>query len=115
MFSLIKHILKYTSLVLSVFFVFPVCAQVHELPPNQPEQDACNALTLCGNSFYTPYSYTGIGKVSDLPSCEFIGGEVNSAWLKITISSPGRIVFKIMPVNTDDDYDFAVLNITNGD
>jgi hypothetical protein len=36
------------------------------LPPNQPEQNACNALLLCGGKFYTPYSYQGTGLGVDL-------------------------------------------------
>ena len=110
MFFLRNHTFKCIVLVLPVLFFFPVCAQVHELPPDQPEQDASSALTLCDNSFYTPHSYTGIGKVSDLAACLCIGGEVNSVWFKLIISSAGRIVFRIIPVNEDDNYDFAVLN-----
>src|SRR6516225_2680084 len=66
---------------------------IHPLPPDQPEQDACNALHLCG----TP-CFTGTG-----------GGEVNSVWLKVNVLTSGSLVFKIMPVNHDDDYDFAVI------
>ena len=35
------------------------------LPPDQPEQDACHALSVCSVQFF-PYSYQGIGRVSDL-------------------------------------------------
>lgn len=96
-----------------MFVSFSVSAQVHELPPNQPEQDACNALLLCGNSFNTPYSYTGTGKTLDLSNCPCNGAEDNSVWFKVIIVSSGRIVFNITPVSPEDDYDFAVLNITN--
>ncbi len=92
---------------------------IYQLPPNQPEQDACNALQLCGSSFSTPYSYTGIGKTRDLDStpCLLTGnsGEVNSVWLQVHTSSAGNIVFTIKPVNPADDYDFAVINITGKD
>ncbi|WP_118952204.1 T9SS type B sorting domain-containing protein [Taibaiella helva] len=90
------------------------------LPPNQPEQDACGALQLCGNSFFTPYSYQGIGVVSDLSSSPCGAGtfnpcgEDNVVWLKLVVSAPGTIVFTITPVATADDYDFAIANITNG-
>src|SRR5215472_16979516 len=89
---------------------------IHPLPPDQPEQDACNALQLCGNSFNTPYSYTGIGRNLDLSGTPCFtgtgGGEVNSVWLKVNVLTSGSLVFKIMPVNHDDDYDFAVINGT---
>ncbi len=112
--------IKKVLLLLSVMYLFSagkVMAQViHQLPPNQPEQDACNALQLCGNSFNTPYSYVGTGKKIDLNSTPCFsgtgGGEVNSVWLKVNVQTAGSIVFKIMPVNHDDDYDFAVLNAT---
>lgn len=83
------------------------------LPVNQPEQDACNALLLCGNSFYTPYSYQGIGLVSDMSSTPCGGGEGNSVWLRLEVSGPGSIVFSIIPIDSTDDYDFAVVDATN--
>lgn len=84
------------------------------LPPGQPEQDACHALSLCGGKFYTPYSYQGTGLVSDLTSTPCGGqGEGNSMWLKITVATQGLIAFSIIPNDTTDDYDFAVLDITN--
>lgn len=84
------------------------------LPPNQPEQDACNALQLCGNSFFTPYSYQGQGLVTDLSTTPCFSGESNSVWLKLVVSAPGSIVFTITPVVQADDYDFAISNITGG-
>ncbi len=93
-----------------------IAQTTYQLPPNQPEQDACNALQLCNNSFYTPYSYTGTGKKLDLDTTPCFsqpgGGEKNSVWLQIHIATAGNLVFKIKPVDPDDDYDFAVLNIT---
>src|ERR1019366_2457565 len=91
----------------------------YQLPPNQPEQDACNALQLCGGSFYTPYSYTGTGKHLDLDETPcFIGpggGEKNSVWLQVHVLQAGTIVFKLTPVSPADDYDFAVINATGKD
>jgi gliding motility-associated-like protein len=83
------------------------------LPPDQPEQDACNALPLCGGQFFTPYSYQGIGLVSDLTQTPCGDGEDNSMWLKVTVANAGQIIFKIIPLDTTDDYDFAVLNVTD--
>lgn len=97
---------------------FPAIGQ--QLPPDQPEQDACNALLLCGNSFHTPYSYVGHGTKKDLSTtpCEVSfgssTGEGNDMWLRLEVSTAGTIVFEITPSNYLDDYDWAVLNITNG-
>ncbi len=88
----------------------------YQLPPNQPEQDACHALQLCGSSFFTPYSYIGNGKVLDLDSTPCFpqsgGGEKNSVWLQVQIATAGSIVFTIKPISPSDDYNFAVLNAT---
>jgi gliding motility-associated-like protein len=89
---------------------------IYQLPPNQPEQDACNALQLCGGSFYTPYCYTGVGKHLDLDETPCFngpgGGEKNSVWLQVHVFQAGTIVFKLTPVSAADDYDFAVINAT---
>lgn len=85
------------------------------LPPNQPEQDACHALSLCGGKFFTPYSYSGTGRNIDLSSTPCGSGEDNSMWLKVVIADSGNLVFRIIPRDTADDYDFAVLDATNID
>lgn len=87
----------------------------HVLPPNQPEQDACHALSVC-SKFFTPYSYQGIGKVDDLTvtPCGGEAGELNSVWIRVTIASAGILVFSIIPVDSTDDYDFAVVDVSTG-
>ena len=85
------------------------------LAPDQPEQDACHALSICGGKFFTPYSYQGIGRVKDLPITPCDSGEENSMWIKVTIATAGQITFQIIPRDTADDYDFAVLDVTNID
>lgn len=91
----------------------------YQLPPNQPEQDACNALQLCGGAFFTPYSYTGVGRKLDLNStpCSLQpgGGEMNSVWLELRVATAGNVLFKIKPVNPGNDYNFAVLDVTGKD
>jgi gliding motility-associated-like protein len=105
--------LSFWAALLLSLLCFRADAQL--LPPNQPEQNACNALQLCGNSFFTPYSYQGEGTVTDLATTPCNSGEFNSVWLKLVVSAPGSIVFTITPVVSADDYDFAIANITNGD
>lgn len=103
----------------SLLFILLLCMQfavkLHAqlLPPLQPEQDACNALLLCGNSFTTPYSYVGEGNIPDLTNTPCSGGEGNVMWIRLNINTSGTIVFTISPLNLTDDYDFAVLDITN--
>ena len=100
-------------IMLSVFAMFGTGkAQTLALPPLQPEQDACNALVLCGNSFTTPYTYTGYGQTQEMNigSCLV---ENRSVWFKITVAAAGSIVFTVTPINPVNDYDFAVIDITN--
>ena len=105
--------LKILLLVAGCFIGNSIKAQTPPLlPPDQPEQDACNAVLLCSNSFYTPYSYSGVGSDSDLTSLPCSGTEMNSVWIRLNITSSGKMVFKIMPVDTANDYDFAVVNCT---
>lgn len=105
---------------LFIFYTQILKAQL--LAPNQPEQDVCEAIQLCGSTFTTPYSYQGRGTVYDLPSTPCGAGEINSVWLKVTIENAGKLVFLIKPINTRDDYDFAVVksngncqNLSNND
>src|ERR1700744_2204835 len=78
------------ALCLCIFFPSFLNAQL--LPPNQPEQDACNALMICGNTFTSPYDYQGICLVSDLTNTPCFGGEANTMWLRLEITSPVILV-----------------------
>lgn len=82
------------------------------LDPNQPEQQACSAIVLCGDSFTSPFSYQGEGTSIDLPGTPCGGGEAESMWIRLSITEPGSIVFTISPISVNDDYDFAVVDIT---
>ena len=95
-------ILHHSAIVLSQTF-----------PPLRPEQDACNALLICGNTYTSPAAYQGIGLVNDLAVTPCGSGEGNSMWLRLNIVTGGTIVFSIAPTNPGDDYDFAVVDMTN--
>ena len=95
-----------------IFLTTTINAQQNLLPPNQPEQDACTALDLCGSTFFTPYGYQGNGNTLDIPNTQWGEGEVNALWARVNILTAGKLVFKITPVKAEDDYDFAVINAT---
>lgn len=100
--------------LLSLFCVLAIhvqSLQAQLLPAYQPEQEPCNALQICG-SFYTPYSYQGEGTTNNLPSTACGAGEDNSVWFKIEVVESGVLVFRIVPVLTSDDYDWALLDAT---
>jgi len=109
--------MRFFSLFLLITLCFFSRSNAQLLPIDQPEQDACHALQLCGSSFTTPYSYQGNGVVNDLTStpCGFNAGEDNVVWLRLVVNTAGTIVFTITPAVSTDDYDFAVLNATNTD
>jgi hypothetical protein len=87
-----------------------------QLPPNQPEQDCINALPVCQNTFIQPNSYVGAGlnpnEIDGNPSC-LGGGEVNDVWYIFTVQTAGNLCFSITPINANDDYDWAVYNLSN--
>ncbi|GIV33458.1 MAG: hypothetical protein KatS3mg031_0993 [Chitinophagales bacterium] len=81
-----------------------------------PEQDCNNALPVCQLTFIQTQSYQGVGLIEDLPdgsSC-LQNEENNSVWYIFTITdvSGGNILrFQIIPA-ANDDYDFALYDIT---
>lgn len=98
-------------LIAFLAFVQATIAQT-VLPPLQPEQDACNALYLCGNRFTTPFSYQGLGAVKDFNTTPCGGDESNSMWMEVKVAEAGILAFDIIPISKEDDYDFAVFDVT---
>lgn len=87
-----------------------------QLPPNQPEQDCFGAIPLCQNTYFQPNAYQGRGsepdEINGTISCMILG-ERNSVWYIFRVETPGNLCFTITPVDTTDDYDWAVYNLTN--
>ena len=106
---MIKGLQSFALLLSLLLFGRNLHAQL--LPPNQPEQDILNALVFCGTTFTTNYAYQGRGLAYELTGTPCGGGEDNVVWLKVSVNTPGDIVFKITPLITTDDYDFAVIEI----
>jgi len=107
--------MKRNYILCAVLLLLLACIKgnAQNLPPFQPEQDACHALPLCGGIYSTSYSYTGYG--NKLEQSQLLGAcfdETNSVWLKIEVATAGNISFVITPILTTNDYDFAVYNIT---
>lgn len=104
-----------TRYFFALLLLLPAAAYAQLLPVNQPEQDACNALLLCGTPFSTPFSYQEEGTNDDLITTPCGAPESNSVWLKLVVNTSGIFVFKITPAEVTDDYDFAVINATGKD
>ncbi len=91
------------------------------LPP-PTVQDCLGAIPLCSSSYSTTASYTGTGNYpNEIPTtggCPgncMLSGEKNDVWYTFTATTSGNTSFNITPVQSSDDYDWAVYNITTAD
>jgi gliding motility-associated-like protein len=102
-----KRILTYPMFVL-------FCFGYHLTKAQQPYKDCFGGIGVCNNTYNQAILPLGIGSVAELDNTNqgCLSGENNSAWYIINITSPGTLVFTISPVNTTEDYDFAVWDIT---
>jgi gliding motility-associated-like protein len=83
----------------------------------KPEQDCINAIPICKSLYSESKSYVGIGlnskEVNPATSClNGASGEVSSVWYTLTIQTGGKLNFVIIPNDPQDDYDWAVFNLT---
>lgn len=80
----------------------------------QPEQDCSNAIPICQNAYNTSVSYLGSGSVVDIPSFSscLATNETNSVWYTFTTGTSGNLAFQITPYDLNDDYDFALYDVT---
>ncbi len=79
-------------------------------------QDCIGAIPICQNVYMEEEAYIDEGNVdaeiNQDQSC--LGdGEKNSVWYTFTVQESGELSFLITPNNDNDDYDWAVYNLTN--
>ncbi|MDD4234702.1 MAG: PKD domain-containing protein [Bacteroidales bacterium] len=95
-------------------------------PPS--EADCLGALPLCDVSNTHTISASGEGNYTDLydfntndgmavnvnncPNC-LVSGEDNNMWYTFTVASSGSLAFLINPVNSADDYDWALWRLSS--
>ena len=95
---------------------FKTCI-INSTPTVNSGFDCTTAAVLCnGDIFDQPSSYGGFGaqEVTPTNSCWLNGGERQSKWFKFTIGISGSLRFNINPNNPEDDYDWALWDITSG-
>lgn len=83
--------------------------------PTSPSQQDCNgAIPICQEQYYQPYSYVGNNGSDIIPltSC-LLDGELNSSWYIFTPQTSGPLSFILSPNYTNDDYDWAVYDISS--
>src|SRR6185312_10909700 len=104
----IASIIIFFSILLPCF-----TAEGQQYGPNQPAQDPCTPLVMCGGtSLNTIEAYQGIGDAvgNQLPaSC--LTPFTDVFFWKVTIAQSGTFDFTITPTNPCDDYDFAVYQL----
>ncbi|HXC03518.1 MAG TPA: PKD domain-containing protein, partial [Bacteroidia bacterium] len=100
------------SLLSTVFYYVVLHAQTG-IPNNQ---DCIDAIPVCQTTYNQVNSYAGTGNVpneiNDTLSC-LQSGEKNDVWYTFTVQSSGMLNFSIFPKDTNDDYDWALFNLTN--
>jgi len=108
------------ALILFVCIINNAFAQV---PTNG---DCLGAIPVCQSVYSFGSSANGAGAYTDLPyqgpasnnycpgNC-ISSGESNSTWYIFTTQNAGNISFVIDPVDDNDDYDWALYNITTND
>src|SRR4029077_10300490 len=81
-------------------------------PPNN--QDCPDAIPICQDVYSTVVSYSGTGNIPNEinpgNSC-LANGERNDVWYTFTVQTSGNLNFLITPVDSVDDYDWAVYNL----
>ena len=88
---------------------------ISSCPPEAPSQDCIGAIPVCQDTYDYNDGFIGAGSNPDeIPpgSCLF-SGELNSVWFVINVETDGDLGFLISPDDIDDDYDFAVYDITD--
>ena len=103
---------NYKQIVITVVAMLGfLVSHAQVLPPNQPNQDPCNPMVLCGGGTTTQGAYQG----NPFPSNS---GNLNTGCLpstlysvlfwEVTITQNGWFAFTLTPSNSCDDYDWAV-------
>lgn len=83
-------------------------------------QDCPGAIPVCQPVYSTTTSYTGHGNIypeihvgQNCPLC--MDGEKNDVFYVITVQTDGILRFSLTPNNANNDYDWALFNMTNVD
>ncbi len=78
-------------------------------------QDCLGAIPVCQQIYSEDQSLSGNGnyqnEINTSISCT--AGEISSTWYTFTVNNSGDFGFLITPNNINDDYDWALFNLTN--
>ncbi len=84
------------------------------LASSTAEQDCINAIPVCNELYIQNNSYIGDGAIdAEILNTCLLQGEKNDVWYVLTVQESGDLSFLISPNSaTNNDYDFAVFDIT---
>jgi gliding motility-associated-like protein len=96
------------------FYLLHITFYITAQTPNN--QDCGGAIPVCQEVYNQANSFSGegniIGEINPINSCLGVG-ERNCVWYTMTIQQDGLLNFTITPNSANDDYDWAVFNLTN--
>ncbi|WP_020535326.1 T9SS C-terminal target domain-containing protein [Lewinella cohaerens] len=80
-------------------------------------QDCLGAVPVCQDLYSESQSPSGDGNIGNeiINGETCTAGELNSIWYVFTANEDGMLGFLITPNNFNDDYDWALFDLTNGD
>ena len=80
-------------------------------------QDCLGAIPVCQVTYSESISAEGDGNFNNEINTDIscTAGELNSIWYTFTVNEAGFLGFVITPNDLNDDYDWALFNITNQD
>lgn len=106
-------ITKFTRTTVLLLIYIAVAVQVRAQQPTI--QDCLGAIPVCQTVYSEDKSPTGDGnypnEINTNISCT--AGELNSIWYLFTVQENGELGFLITPNDINDDYDWALFNITS--
>lgn len=84
------------------------------IPHTAIQQDCGGAIPLCESQIYQPIPYSGNNGSNIVPpsSC-LLTGEENSTWYVFNAQTAGNFSFMLYPDNFNDNFNFAIYDITN--
>ncbi len=99
------------EIVLLLLLTTPLMAQTPNI------QDCLGAIPVCQDFYSESQSPSGTGNIPNeiLNGQTCTDGEINSIWYVFTANQNGQLGFLITPNDLNDDYDWALFNITNAD
>ena len=112
--------LRLKSFLLQNFLAFLFCLSANFAFSQIPTiQDCLGAIPICNEVYTETSSPVGAGNYSNEINGTSQGGiccmdnELNSIWYTFTVNNSGNFGFTLTPNNSNDDYDWAMFDITD--